>query len=119
MAVSGHVDFNNKGWEENVHTQLVHTNETAPMLMLVCPKTVKRIAEGGDVQAVPNEYAFTIKGDDAGACVKDWGKGVVPHADAAARDGVVEYEGQFVENHVIRCSCVGNQKMCKAGACWR
>jgi hypothetical protein len=64
MAVSGGIDFVDKGWEENVHTQLMHTNEAAPVLMLVCLETVKRIAEGRDVQAVPDEDAFTIQGDD-------------------------------------------------------
>ncbi len=74
MVVSGGIDFDNKGWEEDVHTQLVHTDKTAPMLMLVCPETVKRIEEGRDVKAVPDEDAFTIEGDDGQACAKDWGK---------------------------------------------
>ncbi len=74
IAASGSIDFDNKGWEEDVHTQLVHTNEAAPVLTLMCPDAVKRIAEGGDVQAVPDEDAFTIEGDDGQACAKDWGK---------------------------------------------
>jgi hypothetical protein len=52
MAVSGGIDFDNKRWEEEVHTQLVHTNEAAPVLPLMCPETVKRIAENRDVQVL-------------------------------------------------------------------
>jgi hypothetical protein len=65
------------------------------MLTLVCLETVKGIVEGKDVQAVPDEDTFTVEIDDCRACAKDWGKGVVPHADTAAREGVVEYESRF------------------------
>jgi hypothetical protein len=74
MAVGGGIDFVDKGWQEDVHTQLLYTNEAAPVLTLVCPETVKRIAEGGDVHAVPDDDVFTIEGDDGQACAKDWGK---------------------------------------------
>jgi hypothetical protein len=73
-AVSGGIDFGDKGWEEDIHTQLVHTNEAAPVLMLVCLETVKRIAEGRDVQAVSDEDVFTLEGDDGQACAEDWSK---------------------------------------------
>jgi hypothetical protein len=90
--------------------QLVHSDETAPMLTLVCPETVKGIAEAEDkdVQAVPDKDAFTIERDDNQACAKDWGKRVVPHENAAARDGVIGFKCRFVRNHVIHCACVGN-----------
>jgi hypothetical protein len=74
MAVSGGIDFDNKGWEEDIHTQLVHTNEAAPVLTLMLAETGKRIAEGGDVQAVLDEDLFTVEGDDGQACAEDWGK---------------------------------------------
>ena len=40
----------------------------------MCMETVQRIVEGGDMQAVQDEDAFTVEGDDGQACAKDWGK---------------------------------------------
>jgi hypothetical protein len=34
-GIASGVDFNNKGREKQVHTQVVHANEAAPMLALV------------------------------------------------------------------------------------
>jgi hypothetical protein len=80
------------------------------MLTLVCLETVKGIVMGGDMQAVPDKDAFTIERDDGQACAKDWGKGVVLHANVAARDRVIGYTCRFVGNHVIRCARVSNHK---------
>jgi hypothetical protein len=112
MAVSSHIDFHDKRWEENIHTQLVHSDEAAPMLMLVFLETVKGIAEGKDMQAIPDEDAFIFERDYGQACAKDWSKGVVPHANGAAGNGPVGYECRYVGNQVIHCTHVGNQETC-------
>ncbi len=74
MAVGGGVDLNNEKWEEDVHSQALHPDKATSMLTLMGAETVEGVAKGGDMEALPNQDAFAIDGNDSRAGAKDGGK---------------------------------------------
>jgi hypothetical protein len=60
VAVGRGVNLDDKGGEENVHSEALHANEAAPILSLMCPEAVQWIAESWDVEAFPDEDSFAI-----------------------------------------------------------
>ena len=74
MAVGGGVDFNDERWEEGVHSQALHPDKATSMLTLMGAETVEGVAKGGDMEALHNQDAFAIYGNDSRAGAKDEGK---------------------------------------------
>jgi hypothetical protein len=89
VAVCFHVNLDNKLWEEDVHSELVHPNVTTSMLTLMGAEAVQRVAQGGDVKIIANQNKLPVNGNDGRAGTKDWGEQVVAHADVAAIGGLV------------------------------
>jgi hypothetical protein len=58
------VDLDDERWEEYVHSQTMHPNEAASMLLLMGTEAVQWIPEGEYVEAVPDQDAFTIEGNN-------------------------------------------------------
>jgi hypothetical protein len=65
VAVGGGVDFHDEGREEDIHAQVVHSNETAAELALMSTEAIERVAKRGHVKAIPDENTFAVQGDDS------------------------------------------------------
>ena len=55
MAVGGGVYFDDEQGKEDVHAEAVHPNKTATMLTVMSTEAVEWVAEGRNVEAVPNQ----------------------------------------------------------------
>ena len=74
VAVGGSVDLNDERWEEDVHSQALHPDKATSMLTLMGAETEEGIVKGEDMEAIPNQDAFAIDGNDSRAGAKDGGK---------------------------------------------
>jgi hypothetical protein len=74
MAVGGGVDFNDELWEEDVHSQALHSDKATSMLTLMGAETVEGVSKGRDMEALPNQDAFSIDVNDGRAGAKDGGE---------------------------------------------
>ncbi len=72
-----------------------------PPLMLMSPKTVERVTDVRDVEAIPDEDLLAIEGDDGRAVAKDRGKRVVTHPNTLAQDRMVGNERRLIWEHVV------------------
>ena len=95
--------------KEDMHAKTVHANETTTPLTLMSPKTVERITEVRDVEAIPDEDLLAIEGDDGRAVAKVGGKRVVTHPNTPAQDRMVGNERQLIREHVVGTSGVSNK----------
>ncbi len=64
-------------------------------------EAVKRVAEGRDVEAVANENAPSIDGNDSRSGSQNGSERIVAHADTAPSDGSVGYERAFLREHMV------------------
>ncbi len=71
MAVSCHVDFHDKGREEDMHTETVHSNKSTSSLSLVHPKAVKGVVKVWYMKTSAYENLPAIEGDDSCAVAED------------------------------------------------
>ena len=71
MAVGGGADLNDERWEEDKHSQALHPDKATFMLTLMGTETVEGVPKGGDMEAVPNQDAFAIDGNDGRARAED------------------------------------------------
>ena len=58
----------------------MHPDKATSMLTLMGAETVEGVPKGRDMEALPNQDAFAIDGNDSRAGAKDGGKRVVAHA---------------------------------------
>ena len=84
-----------------MHAKTVHANETTILLTLMSPKTVERVTEVRDVEAIPDEDLLAIEGDDGCTVAKDGGKRVVTHSNTLARNRMVGNERRLIREHVV------------------
>ena len=80
VAVGGGVDLNDERWEAEENSQALYPNKDTSMLTLMGAETVEGVPKGGDMEALPNQDAFAIDGNDSRAGAKDGGERVVAHA---------------------------------------
>ena len=74
MAVGCGVNLNDERWEEDIHSQALHPDKATSMLTLKGAETVEGVAKGGNMEALPNQDAFAIDGNDSRAGAKDGGE---------------------------------------------
>ncbi len=74
VAVCGHVDFDDERGEEDIHAQTLHADEAASKLTLMGAETVEGVANCRDVEALSNQDAFAIHGNDSRAGAEDGGE---------------------------------------------
>ena len=58
----------------HTHAQTLHANEAASKLTLMGAEIVEGVAKGRDVEALSNQDAFSIHGNDSRAGAKDGGE---------------------------------------------
>jgi hypothetical protein len=85
VAIRCHVHLHDKVRTEDVHAKTVHANEATTPLKMMSPKTVQRVTEVWDVEAIPDEDLLTIEGDDGCTLAKDGGKRFVTHPNTPAK----------------------------------
>ncbi len=106
MTIRSRVDLDNEHWKEYMHTQTIYTNKPASTLLLMCKKTVERIAEVGYMGAVLNQYFFVVQQENSRIMPHDGDKRVVSHSYLPSRDGGEQNEYRFVREHVVGGFCV-------------
>ncbi len=104
MAIGGCVHLEKEGWEEDIHSQSKHPNESTTLLTLVSSKAVQGVAEVRNMEAMVNQDLLAIEGDDGRAMTKDWCERIIAHANSTSQDGIVGDKGRFVRDHVVGCT---------------
>ena len=109
VAIGGRVDLYDKGRKEDMHAKTVHANETTTPLALMSLKTVQRVTEVWDMEAIPDEDRLAIEGDDSCTVTKDGGKRIVTHPNTPAQNRMVGNERRLIREHVVGGSGVSNK----------
>ena len=74
VAVCSRADLDDERGEEDIHAQTLHADEAASKLTLMGAETVEGVAKGRDVEALSNQDAFAIHGNNSRAGAEDGGE---------------------------------------------
>ena len=110
MAVGGGVYFDDEQGKEDVHAEAVHPNKTTTMLTLTGTEAVEWVAEGRNVEAVPNQDLPSIDSNDCQSRAQDGGKQIVAHVDRITGNRLVQNECTLVWEHMVCRTRVSNKE---------